>query len=202
MSDSAQQLPPAAVVVMHPVADYDTWKAAFDAHEGARQEAGVLGHHINRMEDDPNMVGLYLAVSDLDKAKEFASSAELEDAMQEAGVTGPPDMMWMKPLREAIVWDRELPAFMIGHQVADVDAWLEAYDAADELQKSNGIIGHAANVSLDDPNLVLVYHQAETFDDLRAFLANPDLRAAMEAAGVTSEPDVSFAIGGWAKLYE
>ena len=46
-----------------------------------------------------------------------------------------------------------------------------------------------------------VYHQAESFDTLRAFMADPELQAAMKAAGVTSEPEVSFHIGGWGKRY-
>ena len=202
MSDNAQHLPPAAAVVTLTVADFDTWKTVFDANEGTRSQAGMLGHHINRLEDDPNTVGIYFAVSDVDEMKKFVASEELQQVMKEAGVTGPPDVRFMKPLRESIVWDREVPAFIIGHQVADVDAWLEAYDAADALQKAGGIIGHGANVSLDDPSMVIVYHQAESFDDLRSFLDNPDLRAAMEAAGVISEPDVTFVTGGWAKLYE
>jgi hypothetical protein len=111
-------------------------------------------------------------------------------------------MMWVTPVREAIIWDRQLPAFIITHTVADFDSWLEGYDAADELRISNGIIGHAANRSNDDPSVALVYHQAEDFGTLRAFLENPELRAAMESAGVTSEPEVSFHTGGWAKAYE
>jgi hypothetical protein len=54
---------------------------------------------------------------------------------------------------------------------------------------------------MDDPSLVVVYHQAESFDTLRAFLADPDLKTAMEAAGVTSEPTVSWYIGGSGKQY-
>lgn len=50
--------------------------------------------------------------------------------------------------------------------------------------------------------LAIIYHQAETFEALEAFLANPDLRGAMEAAGVTSEPKVTFHTGGFAKMYQ
>jgi quinol monooxygenase YgiN len=189
------------VIVQHPVADFDTWKVGFDDHEHMRVAAGILGHHINCAEDDPNSVSIYLAVADIEKAKAFAESDELKETMEKVGVTGPPTISWMTPVRESIVWDRQLPAFIIGHSVADFDAWLEGYDAADELRTSSGIIGHAANRSLDDPSLVVVYHQAESFDTLRAFLDNPDLRAAMEKAGVTSEPEVSFHNGGWAKMY-
>lgn len=201
MSEAAQSLPPAAVMVTHPVADFDRWKAGFDDHEPVRKASGFLGHHLNRAEDDPNLVSIYLAVGDVDAARAFADSPELEAKMQEVGVTGPPEMTWLTPVREAVVWDRELPAFMISHTVADFDAWLEGYDAADELRTSAGISGHAANRSLDDPSLAIVYHQAESFDDLRRFLGDPDLKAAMEQAGVTSEPEVSFHTGGWAKMY-
>ena len=202
MADSDQQLPPAAVIVQHHVADWDAWKAVFDGAEDARRSASALGHHINRAEDDPNAISVYVAIADVDKAKAFIGSDELREIMKSGGVEGPPEVMWMKPLREAIVWDRELPAFIINHTVADLDAWLVGYDAAAELQKANGIIGTAANCSLDDPSTVVVYHQAESFDTLRSFLAMPELKTTMEAAGVTSEPDVSFHTGGWAKLYD
>lgn len=90
---------------------------------------------------------------------------------------------------------------ILSHRVADVPAWIEAYDGAAELQASNGIIGHAANRSLDDGSMVYVYHQAESFDTLRRFLENPDLKGAMEAAGVTSAPEVTFVTGGPFVIY-
>ena len=202
MSETGHALPPVAAVVTHPVADFDAWKAAFDAHEPARRASGIVGHHINRAEDDPNLVTVYFAVVDPDKVAAFAESDDLVRAMQEAGVTGPPEIMMMTPVRQSIVWDRELPAMIVTHSVTDFDHWLEGYDAAAELRTSKGIIGHAANRSLDDPSLVVVYHQAESFATLRAFLEAPEPRRAMEEAGVSSEPAVAFFTGGWAKQYE
>ena len=198
---SEQQLPPYAVLFSHPVADWEAWKAGFDAHEGARVEASALGHHLNRGEDDPNMISIYLAVGDLDRMRAFAESDDLGEIMQELGVTGPPEVIWMTPARESVVWEGEHPAMVVRHHVADFDAWLEGYDAADEFRSSNGIIGHAASRSVDDPSLAVVYHQADSFDTLRAFLSDPTLKESMEAAGVTSEPEVSFHTAGWAKLY-
>jgi len=198
---NTQPLPPVALIVNHTVADFDIWKTAFDAEEDNRRSATVVGHHINRDEDDPNALGVYLAATDIDRLRAFASSEELKAAMAGAGVTSAPEMAWVTPVREAVVWDRELPAFIITHTVADFDSWLRGYDDADELRTSKGIIGHAANRSMDNPSLVVVYHQAESFDTLRAFLADPDLKTAMEAAGVTSEPAVSWYVGGWGKQY-
>ncbi|MDH3705159.1 MAG: antibiotic biosynthesis monooxygenase [Acidimicrobiia bacterium] len=200
MADTS--LPPYAVVTTHPVADFDAWKAGFDDHEPVRREAGFLGHHLNRHRDDPNRVSIYLALSDLEKAQAFTASPDLAEIMAEVGVTGPPEFAWMVPVREAVVWDRELPAFLLSHSVSDFGGWLPAYDEADELRTSNGIIGHAANRRVDDPNVAVVYHQAESFDALESFLASPDLRQAMEQAGVTSAPDVAFMTGGWAKMYD
>jgi len=200
MSES-NQLPPAAVIISHEVADWATWKTQFDLHEGARKAAGFLGHHINRGLENPNLVSVYLAVSDLAKAKAFSTSPDLRAAMAAGGVKGAPTAVWVKPVTEQIVWDREVPGIIVSHTVANFDAWLAGYKAAAAVQKQGGIIGEAANQSLDDPNTAVVYHQAESHDTLKAFVANPGLKEAMQKAGVTSAPQVTFVTGGWAKRY-
>lgn len=195
------ELPPYAALIAHPVDDVDRWKVGFDEHEPARRAAGMLGHHINRSEDDPHLITIFLALSDLDQARAFATSEDLADTMKRLGVIAAPEVRWLQPIREEVVWDRQLPAFLMHHRVADFDVWVEGYDKAGELQQAGGIIGHAANRSIDEPDLVTIYHQAESFDMLRAFLANPELEAVMKDAGVVSEPEVSFHTGGWAKNY-
>ena len=201
MPENDQSLPPAAVVIRSRVTDFDTWLAAFDSHEDARKGAGALGHHINRDEDDPNDVSVYLALSDLERAKIFAASDDLRERMKSSGVISVAGITYMTPVREAIVWNRQLPAFILRHSVADFDRWLEGYDAAGDFQKAEGIVGQAANRSIDDPAVAIVYHQAESFDTLRAFLANDELKTKMQEAGVTSAPEVQFVTGGWAKQY-
>jgi hypothetical protein len=131
----------------------------------------------------------------------MATGDRLKDIMESAGVISAPEFTWMTPAREAIAWDREVPAFILSHRVADFDAWLVGYDGADQLRLDRGIVGHAANRSLDDPSVALVYHQAESFETLRTFLADPELGAAMKELGVISEPEVAFQNGGSAKLY-
>ncbi len=200
MTDPAQ-LPPAALLISYPVADFDAWKAVFDANEQGRIDNGYVGHHINRAEDDPNSLAVYLAAGDVERAKAFVTSDEVKALMAQAGIIGTPELNWVRPLRESVVWDRELPAMVLTHHVEDLDAWLAGYDGAAELQRSGGILGHAANVSLDDPSLVVVYHQAESFDTLRNFLGSADLKAVMKEAGVVSEPEVTFHTGGWGKFY-
>lgn len=201
MSSTDQPLPPFALIAKFRVQDFDSWHAGFDSHEDMRKSASIVGHHINRAEEDPDLVMIYLAFTDMDRAKAFTTSDELKMVMKEVGVISPAEFQWMRPVREAVVWDRELPAFLLSHRVSDFDEWLEGYNAADSLRDEHGIIGHAANRSLDDPAVAMVYHQAEAFDTLRAFLDNDDLKSAMKDAGVSSEPAISFVTGGWAKMY-
>ncbi|MDH3470075.1 MAG: hypothetical protein OEM94_02030 [Acidimicrobiia bacterium] len=200
MTDSAQ-LPPAAVVISYQVADFDAWKAVFDENESGRHSNGFLGHHINRAEADPNSLSIFFAVGDEDKFKAYAGSDELKALMGKAGVTSAPEFMWMTPVRESVVWDRELPGMIISHRVEDFDTWLAGYDGADEMRAQAGIIGHAVNRSTDDPSTAVVYHQAESFDSLRSLASSDDLRTVMKEAGVISDPEFSYHTGGWGKLY-
>ena len=200
MTDQSE-LAPAAVLISYRVADFDSWKATFDALEHRRVENGFLGHHINRAADDPNSLTLFFAVADTNRAKAFVSSDEIKESMRKAGAISAPEFTWVTPVRENIVWDRKLPAFVVTHHVDDFDAWLAGYDAADDIRRSNGIIGDAANRSIDDPSLAVVYHQAESFDTLQSFLESEDLKVAMKSAGVVSEPQASLYTGGWGKQY-
>lgn len=201
MSTTDQSLPPFALTATFRVQDFDRWKAGFEANEGLRKRASIVGHHINRAEDDPNLVSVYLALTDLDEGKAFTTSDELKSVMKDVGVISPPEFRWMAPVRDAVVWDRELPAFMLSHRVSNFEEWLDGYNDADSLREQNGIVGHAASQALDDPSVALVYHQAESFDTLRDFLDNDELKSAMKDAGVSSEPAISFVTGGWAKMY-
>ena len=55
---------------------------------------------------------------------------------------------------------------------------------------------------VENPSLALVYHQAESFDAVRALTSSDELRHVMKDAGVTSEPEFSYHTGGWGKFYQ
>jgi len=188
----SEQLPAVAVVITHEVEDWDNWKPGFDAHAEARKEAGVLGHHINRGADNPNLLAVYLPATDKDKVTELLADDETRKKMAQAGVKGTPDIKFMKPVLNASILDRALAGMIVAHEVADFDKWKTTYDGFDSTRIEAGIVGHAVNQALDNPNMVVVYHQAETVDALKAFMANDKLKAGMKEAGVTSAPQVSF----------
>ena len=186
----------AAVLVSHAVSDYDTWKRAFDGHAPARRAAGIVATHVNRNAENPNLLGIYLAATDAAKLDAFLASGDLKDTMKGAGVLGQPQVVKIKPLEDLTVKTRALPAAIVRHEVADYAAWKRGFDAHAEARARAGVIGHAVNVSAENPNLVVVYLQAESLDALRAFASSADVKEVMKAAGVISAPEISFVNGG------
>lgn len=186
------ELPPFAAVIIHKVADFDKWKTGFDAHADARKGAGILGHHLSRGTDDANMVYVYLPMAATEKFTEMLASEDMKKAMKESGVEGEPTVIMIKPVDGAAVTDREIPGAVIMHKVADFAAWKTAFDAHAGDRAKAGIIGHAVNHVVDDENQVMVLIQAETADELSAFLGSEELKAAMVSAGVEGEPTITM----------
>ena len=79
----------------------------------------------------------------------------------------------------------------IQHPVADYEAWKKVYD-----EENPGKLGHAVfarvNRSVDDPNTIVVVAGFESLEKARGFLDNPELKEAMERAGVSGEPRIEL----------
>jgi hypothetical protein len=142
---------------------------------------------------------VYLAANDAERLSAFLSSHDMMAAMRDAGVKGPPSIAMITPVEDKTVKDRPLAGVIVRHEVRDFDTWKRAFDGDGDARNQAGVIGHAVNRSVKNPNLVVVYLQAESVDELRAFAERPELKAAMKAAGVLGAPDISFVTGGvWA----
>jgi hypothetical protein len=87
---SSQAAASVIAIIEHRVANYGVWKKAFDAHAGARAEGGIVGAAVSRAVDDPDLVVIYLEGTSLEQLRAFLGSADLKNAMQNAGVQGPP----------------------------------------------------------------------------------------------------------------
>lgn len=191
----ATTLPAVAAVVTHAVNDYDAWKAAYDGHASTRKAHSIFTAHINRDADDPNLLTVYLGASDPSQLESFLSSSDLKAKMKEAGVAGPPRVALVTPVEDLTIKDRTLPAAVVRHEVQDWKGWKAGFDAHADARVKAGIIGHAVNRSVENPNLIIVYLQAEKLDQLRAFSSSADLKAAMKNAGVKGAPQISFVEG-------
>jgi hypothetical protein len=83
------------LLIRHKVADFAKWKTAYDAHAGARQAAGLTELHLLQGIDDPNEVVILFTATDLDKVKALTSSEDMRTVMQNAGVIGKPDFLFL-----------------------------------------------------------------------------------------------------------
>jgi hypothetical protein len=183
---------PLAAVVTHAVADFDAWKPAFDAHQGAREKAGIYAHCLNRLSSDVPTISAYFLARDRGKLEAFLAAPELAEAMRAAGVTGPPSILLVRQVEDTTRWDRPLAAAIVVHDVADFDRWKKAFDAHAPGRDRAGVVAHAVNRSVENPNQVIAFLQAEDENQLHAFFEAPELAQTMKAAGVLGPPHVTF----------
>jgi ABC-type sugar transport system substrate-binding protein len=78
--------------VRHEVADYATWRKAYDGFRATQQKLGVVAQAVYQSTDNPNDVTVTHDFKSLDKAKAFAASPELKAAMEKSGVKGAPQV--------------------------------------------------------------------------------------------------------------
>ncbi|MGA8015209.1 MAG: cyclase [Candidatus Dormiibacterota bacterium] len=78
------------------------------------------------------------------------------------------------------------------HRVADYPRWRKVYDEFEPVQKTGGVIKESVYQSKDDPNNVLVLHTFSTMAQAESFLANPELKSAMERGGVEGHPRIEI----------
>lgn len=187
--------PAIAAVVTHEVSDYATWKQVFDGDSGARQRAGILGTHINRGADNPNLISVYLGAGDAASLRGFLNNDDLKATMTRAGVKGPPTVVLMTPVEDKPVRDRALPGAIVSHRVASYENWKKVFDEDAPSRAKAGIVGYAINRGVDDPNTVIVYLQSATLEQVRSFCASPALKDTMAKAGVEGAPRIAFVQG-------
>jgi hypothetical protein len=73
-------------IVLHRVADYDSWRPVYDSLDEARNAAGVTHQEVLRSQDDANLVIVRHDFADRPAAESFFASAELKQGLTEAGV--------------------------------------------------------------------------------------------------------------------
>ena len=78
-----------SVLIIHEVADYAHWKAAFAAAADLRRAAGEVSYQLLRFDDDANKVVHFSEWTSLAAARAFFQSAEVAEIRRTAGVKEP-----------------------------------------------------------------------------------------------------------------
>lgn len=85
------------VLIIHEVADYESWKNVFDGAAGIRREAGERSYQVLRYQSDPNKIVHFSAWTSIEDARHFFESPKLVKIRAEAGVKSP-DFIYLEQL--------------------------------------------------------------------------------------------------------
>jgi len=72
----------AYVLIEHQVGDYEIFKEVYLDDADRRRRFGSLGGHVFRAADDPQNVTILLEWDTIERARDFATSLELHQAME------------------------------------------------------------------------------------------------------------------------
>ena len=83
------------VLVRHKVADYQAWRAVFDAALDFRHKGGEQSARIFRDVEEEGMLTLLFDWDTMENARRFMHSPELGTKMKQAGVQGTPEIHFL-----------------------------------------------------------------------------------------------------------
>jgi hypothetical protein len=80
------------MIIRHKVRDYGQWRPMFDAHIEKQKAAGLSNPRVYHSADsNKSEIVVVFDTEDTKKAKDFAASADLKEAMMKAGVMDQPN---------------------------------------------------------------------------------------------------------------
>ena len=81
---------------------------------------------------------------------------------------------------------------LVRHKVKDFAKWKPIFDENGAMRKKAGSKGARVLRNANDPDELVVITEWENLKSARAFAESPDLRVAMEQAGIADKPDMFF----------
>ena len=190
----ATPAPPATtMIIMQKVANFAKWFPGYEAHDSARVPNGLHNFVVGRgIAKDSNMVLVALHMDDTAKAKQFAMSPGLMDAMKKAGVIGKPTISYDVSKFHDTTTDASTERAILTFKVKDYDAWKKVFDGDEQDRKNAGMTTRAINVDINDPNKVSLVMVITDMKKTADFMHTKELKHRMDSAGVIGAPDVFF----------
>ena len=85
-----------------------------------------------------------------------------------------------------------MASMLVQHQVKDYTAWKKVYDSVKDLRTSNGELSDKIYRDASDPNQLTVVFEWDSLENAKKYANSPELKAAMERAGVEGKPSIHF----------
>jgi hypothetical protein len=87
------------MILRHKVRDYGQWRPIFDRHAEMQREAGLINPRVYHSADsNKSEIVVVFDTEDTKKAKEFAASPNLKEAMTAAGVLDTPTIYFLESI--------------------------------------------------------------------------------------------------------
>jgi hypothetical protein len=87
------------MIVRHKVRDYGQWRPIFDRHAEMQRGAGLINPRVYHSADsNKSEIVVVFDTEDTKKAKEFAASPDLKEAMVAAGVLDTPTIYFLESI--------------------------------------------------------------------------------------------------------
>jgi quinol monooxygenase YgiN len=85
-----------------------------------------------------------------------------------------------------------MASMLIQHTVKDYAEWRKVFDSAKELRTSNGELSYQIYRDSTDTNKLTIINKWNSLANAQKFAHSPELKAAMERAGVVGAPTIYF----------
>jgi quinol monooxygenase YgiN len=85
-----------------------------------------------------------------------------------------------------------MASMLVQHQVKDFAEWKKVYDSVSDLRASNGEISDQIYRDESTPNNLTVIFKWDSLENAKKYAQSPELKAAMEKAGVLGKPNIYF----------
>jgi len=81
---------------------------------------------------------------------------------------------------------------LVQHKVKDIANWKKVYDSQAALRASSGELSDQIYRDISDQNKLTIIFKWSLLENAQKFAQSPELKAAMEKAGVEGPPTITF----------
>ena len=85
-----------------------------------------------------------------------------------------------------------MPYMLAQHKVEDFAKWKDVFDSVADLREKNGEKSAQIFHDADDPNSLTLLFEWDSLNNARQYAQSPELKAAMQKAGVAGPPSIYF----------
>ena len=99
---------------------------------------------------------------------------------------------WVNIQRPSTEGEIIMASILIQHKVKDYAEWKKVFDSVAGMRTSSGELSTQIFRDASDPNSLTVLNKWNSLENAQKFAHSPELKSAMEKAGVVGAPNVVF----------